>query len=1527
MAKQVNKSFLILLVILVLGGIGGALVVYKKPWRKVPKPEEFMARGEAAMKDKKYEEARDNFAAAWRLSTSKIEPLTRFGDALYQLAKTDPENTQRAIAQWNQALSIDPTYGPALTSKMNALIDEMEAIPRADNFVAARDAATQLAKLDPTNTRAAAYQYIATLSAWYNNVQTDPAKITEAVEGLQGLIKSDPANADLPYHVARAHIQFGQDETRAGRRADAMARYTEAAAVVDKAAADQNANPLMLLRAGQIYDLLDLLIDRNVSKGAYDRASGAYFERARELVKSEDATYQEIQEAYAARKVKLGERAVAEKIYRDLLRRKPDDVALRIVLAEILQTDRSTRKEAADMLADTVRESESTRAKRSAVALRLQYRAILRLASIRMDLLEDLRDDQNRLELMRQIEADIAKAEARMPENADTLKIRGRLQLIKRDTVSSLQTLTKAAQLLDSNAARHDFELMYSLARANLAARNNAEARRLLEHVVRGVPNFVPARLLLVDLLVSSNERIEADKHLDELERLSPDSPLVARFRIFTLDPVKDKQQVESYYARLSEGSREEKLEKARIAIVIERLNEGARLLEMVRAASPNDTGVADRLARLYIGMNQRDKAKDVIQSTLNLVPNDPQLTLLLKRLNQATAEDLFAISTALIKETPDPLMRALQMADLERLRGNAVGHYNELIAAEKIAPNDPRVQDGLFSYYLATRQWEAALKYIEPLAKANYGGSHGLIYWWKYFAHKGDYGQAVQIGVQFTQKMPQFAVSWITLGQAHKMRGEYQEALAAFNSAREKQSTNRDAMRGAIDCLYALGRHSEAKKIIDEAVKYYPLDLGLQEMLVEYELKYGDPRRVKDKLIGNIEREPNQLVHYLNASSMYYHLATKPNTSEEARAEWLKQGTDVLKKAVDRFPDEPRAYIALAQMQAAAKQREAGEATLTAMVENPKLKDMAEPKLIMAEYYIKGNESPKAEKLLRDAMAVAPESQEIRRKLAVFLSDNKRVDEALQVIDQAGEQAKEPMLITSKAEILTGAGRHAEVEQLANEGLRSRPDELGLLAILANAQFNQGKFAAAIATSDRVLAKDPKNSRALIARGMAKMRRPNGDPADALPDLIAYRDQNLNDHKVRVLLAEVYNRKQRFAEAMVETQAAVNLSPNDPQLRAGLLETYRMATPVRLAEGDQLVKDAQSVEILMSNPDWLVAESTWLVFRKQNQRAVEVARRAMTLQPKDGRYLQHYLGTLLNTRSENDLLSETDAMLAANPKRWWIYQARGLAKKRLGDATAEAEFVKAVNVALEKGDIESVEIALRTMAREVGADKALAVIRPRVGENIRYSLVTAQLYIQRNDTANAVKIIDEAMAARVSSPAPTQAVVLAYAGAVYATTKPPMTDKAINAYQELVKLQPDNVEALNQLAWLLADLSPTRATEALPHSSRAYQLVADSGRFSTSVFDTHGWVLVLCGKLKDGIAVLELVVEKHPTIDAHWHLSEAYRRDGQKDKADAQLQKAEELIKDHDTNKIPVDADLRQKVRDAAARAAASIQ
>ncbi len=1523
MAKQANKPFLIMLTLgFLIAGVGGFFGVQWIRHHRRGDPAKLIEEGRSLLQDKKANDAAGKFGQAAMLAPKDPLPVSLFGDALYILGQDEPELIPKAVAQWDAALQMDPNFVPALKSKLDANIESMEVYQRVANFNAVRDIASRLSKLEPTYTKAVSYQYIATLAAWMNNQPTPPEKITEAMDGLRELAKADPGDSTMPYQIARGLIQMGQDEARVqGNITAAKAHYVDAGKVMDDAVKNQQGNVMLLLRAGQIYSILDDIYPKAESQGRFDKLAGDYMDRARAQSSPSDKNFQEVQTVYGSRKLQRGDQAEAEKVFRDLLNKVPGDTSIRLVLAEILQASRISRKEAADLLARTVTDGEKPDAPRSAIARALHLRAIMRLASVRMDLLEDINDPAQYKAAIAQIEADVAKAESKMPENPESLKIRGRLYLVKGDVQNAVTTLNKATLMLDQMSARRDYELVYSLARAQLAAQQNDDAKRNLRQVVQAFPSYTPARSLLVDVLINSNEMAEAAGHIDELDKRLPGSATVARYRILTLDSKKDRSVIDGLFTQLPEDNRQQMLEKARIAVIINRIDDAIKLMEGLRGQNPKDVRIADRLARLYLYKNDRDHARNVLDEALQIAPRDAELLILRKRLDNATPGEIMDLVRSLIEETADPLTRELQMADLERLRGNGEELYKHLVAAEKLAPNDPRVQEQLFTYYLATNQFDAAAKYVDPLTKANYGGSQGLIYRWKLAVAKRDYATAIAVGRDFTQKMPEFATSWITLGQALKLNGMHEEALRCFNTARDHQSANRDAIRGAIDCLYSLKREAEALKIIEDALRFYPTDLTLREMQLEAWLKIGKPELAMKPLLDDLQAHPDEVIRYLNVASMYYRMSIKSDQSAQQQADYLAKGILTLKTAVGKFPDEMQPYINLAELQGINRDRAAAEATLKAMCAQEKLKQVPYPRLILAEFYLKGDQPELAEQPLRDAVEVAKKSPEIRRRLSVYLSQRGRVGDAIKVIDDAPDkQAFEPLLLTARLEILSAAGRFVDCEESANLALSGKPNEPEWLAILANAQYNQGKFEASLVTAEKALAADPNSRRALLLKAMSNLKRPGADLTVAVRDLESYRNQNPGDGNVRRLIAETYMTLQRPDDAIRELEGGLQAAPADRQMRAALLEYYRTAKPPRWGDGDQVLKSAQAIESLMKDPEWLTAESAWLVNRKQWPAAVEKMRQALKLSPNEAKIAQTYLTVLLNTKNEAALIQESESMLKAMPDRWWIYQARALARMALKDpAGAEAEYRRAAVVAMAAKDAQSVLTVMGSMSRELGADRAISVIEPHASEDLQYMICLASLYRKKEDRATTAKWVDQAMTNVDAASAENQAAVLSFAGLIYSTMEPRQIEKALSAYQKLVKLQPENPDALNQLAWLLAvDMTPSKPAEALQYSQRAYDVLFKLNRFSATVYDTHGWVLVLAGKPQEGIAILKKVVEQAPSAESYYHLGEGYLRAGKADDALAQFEHSKQLMDEASSNKQAVDPALKQAVEAA---------
>lgn len=108
---------------------------------------------------------------------------------------------------------------------------------------------------------------------------------------------------------------------------------------------------------------------------------------------------------------------------------------------------------------------------------------------------------------------------------------------------------------------------------------------------------------------------------------------------------------------------------------------------------------------------------------------------------------------------------------------------------------------------------------------------------------------------------------------------------------------------------------------------------------------------------------------------------------------------------------------------------------------------------------------------------------------------------------------------------------------------------------------------------------------------------------------------------------------------------------------------------------------------------------------------------------------------------------------------------------------------------------------------------------------------------------------------------------------------------EAADNYQILVKANPKDFVAQNNLAWLLSEL---KAPNALAVAEQAYKLSPED----PGVQDTLGWILVNAGQTQRGLGLLKKAFAKAPqSLDIHWHLAAALAKAGDRGNALANLE------------------------------------
>jgi tetratricopeptide (TPR) repeat protein len=334
-------------------------------------------------------------------------------------------------------------------------------------------------------------------------------------------------------------------------------------------------------------------------------------------------------------------------------------------------------------------------------------------------------------------------------------------------------------------------------------------------------------------------------------------------------------------------------------------------------------------------------------------------------------------------------------------------------------------------------------------------------------------------------------------------------------------------------------------------------------------------------------------------------------------------------------------------------------------------------------------------------------------------------------------------------------------------------------------------------------------------------------------------------------------------------------------------------------------------------------AEAVMWVQRKNFDQARASIEQAIKLAPTDLRLLQTYCDVLLGLKQYQPLLKVTDPFLknkdALPPP--WVYQFRGRARKAMDDKQgAMEEWSMGMEVASAARDDNATERIIKTIADELGAKAAIGRIIGRAEKENRWRLMAAYLYQTDGDIHSAILWVEKALADEANLPPDAWETARRMAGSFYLALDPPDTEKAIANYRKMLERNPNDPAALNNLACtMILPNSGFTPRDALQHSQKAFDLLQQGGQSNPYINDTHGYVLVLNGRLEEGIALLHSAIDQEPIVDAYYHLGEAYLARPTPAYADAEaaLKQALLLIERAGADK-PLDAGLKLKVEKA---------
>lgn len=1569
MAKRVNKQFLIILTaVVLLGAFAGMAATYVLPRLMKKDPKQFVNDSKQAEKDGNVEDAIGKYQAA--VGTDQRDPQLRLelGDLYYRHVDADPQNLNKSHQAWESALAVDPTFRPAMERLLDSQWAYMQMVPTAPVFKAVRQAAQRILGVDPKDPKANARIAIVTIREAQAKVPTKAADVEKAVASLRAMSKLEPANADYVLWAAQGDLYLANEAVaRLTDTAEAREILAKLETELGDARKGQEKNAAMQLRTAQVYSQLALLdaatseeggvaLPTTGPSGATSRPSrrapagqpaGRFTDRvtagltaARENIKPDDELFLEVYSTSYDWLRALGKFDDAKKLIEHVVEVRGEDPAVRLFYARIFHPDPEKRDKIIELLKRKVDYSGAD----GVAALRLRDMEAsmkIELANLNLASLDGEKDQEKRKKVVASVENDLKELEMLAGQQSpQILEIKGRIKLLQGKLVDAITLLQQA---VDRNPeARPNFDTRLQLANAYRVNGQTGQSEKLLRSIVARVPDFTPGRAQWVQVLYENGQVEEAR---DELAKLKKEHPEVKDIPVLEA-MVLGGQKRETYVGAMPEATPEDRLRKAVVLRADGKLDEAIELAASAYKADPKFLGALEQLLGMYMQAGRRDEAIAVSKEAIKANPGNKQVEALPDALAKRTPEEFEKWQLERLKQEPDAFARAMglfafylqksnaaaQVRDGDQQKSNSDQAEKYLAEAERLKPDDVKVLGTRFEFLLQQRRFDEAAPLLKKLAAANADEVNGHLSRFRFAVAKGDLAAAEAAARDMTRSRPQFDLGWQCLGQALQSQGRYREAASAYSSALERKGRSYESIKGLIEVQYLLNDPEEAKHVLDRARVMFPGDITLREMAFNHEMAHGDPNKVIAEREQLLKQNPEVAGNALALAETYIKTLNQL-TDQKQIAQIVAKARKVLEDGMKKWPNDARFQWPLARVLLAQDDFLGGEKVLKDYAARDEVKDKAAVDMLLGEYYTLANKPASAEQSYRDALEKTKGAANVKQQLASLLAQTNRIPQAIKLLEPTSKDdpLNNPGPTQQRVRLLAVAGKQEEAQNVLRAAIAANPNSTELSNLQLEMHIDTGRFGDAEQLVRDRLAKNDGDETARYYGALVKLRKNPPDSGGAIKDLVAIADRNPRALNVLQLLADAYRVSGEPGSAIDTLNRALQLQPTNRDVRAKLVEWCAGAG--RWDAVIKLATEATQTPRLANDPVWPRALAGAYSATGRFAEADKQITRALSLVPPEraGDIQREQLTILNQGRNYQKVLQLTDGMLAKGRKDWWIYQFRGAAKNGLKDkAGAAKEFETALAGLKPDEQFGAAQAIIRTIAQASGPDVALKRIEAWETNYPRWRITAAELCMSKDDAAAGVTHLTAIEKDVDKLPKELQAEYYRTLGQCYHQSKPrPDFAKAIAAYQKYLEINANDVLALNNLAYVLAEeISPPQPKDAKIYSQRAYDIARNwkPGDGKSRIFDTHGWVLVLNGgtSIDEGVRVLEEVVDEAPLIETHYHLGEAHLQKKRVEDAVEQLNAAQAMIEKAKKEKRPYDEALEPRIQSALSRAKA---